>query len=168
MSSNTLNTLVNPPHANQHNNLAMSLAFVQFNSTSRLTMLFRSTPSVPLTEFTLFPRLAVELRLSIWNMAIVPLIIRFEPGGGRGPGILFANRESIEESRKHYRLCINMTWSQSYNPIHFAPFGVFINYEVDILHVTPMVYTDNPINWSGDHVPGYLNHNAIVHAATGF
>jgi hypothetical protein len=101
-------------------------------------------------------------------MAIVPSIIRFEPGGGKGPGILFANRESRKESRKHYRLCINMTPPQSYYPIHFAPFGVFINYEVDILHVTPMVYPVDPINWGGHDVPGYLNHNAIVHAATDF
>jgi hypothetical protein len=101
-------------------------------------------------------------------MAIVPSIIRFEPGGGKGPGILFANRESREESRKHNRLCINMTPPQSYHPIHFAPFGVFINYEVDILHITPMVYAVDPINYRGRDEPGYLNQNAVEHATTDF
>jgi hypothetical protein len=162
------NASVNPPHANQHNNLDMSLASAQVIATSRPPVLFRSTSSVPLTEFTSFPQLAIELRLSIWNMAIVPSIIRFEPGGGKGPGILFANRESREESRKHYRLCINMTPPQSYYPIHFDPFGVFINYEVDIVHITPMVYAVDPINYHGRDEPGYLNQNAVEHATTDF
>jgi 2EXR family len=146
----------------------MSLDSIQVISAPRPPTLFKSTSSVPLTEFTLFPQLTVELRLSIWNMAIIPSIVRFEPGGGKGPGILFANRESREQSRKHYSLCINMTPSQAYNPIHFAPFGAFINYVVDILHVTAMVYTDDPNNYRGHDEPGYLNHNAIGHAITDF
>ena len=97
-------------------------------------------------------------------MAIVPSIIRFEPGGGKGPGILFANRESRAESRKKYQLCIHMDSSRYRDPLHKAPFGVFINGEVDILHITPMVYKDKSIDTGIDNEPGYLNHMATLRA----
>jgi len=72
---------------------------------------------------------------------MIPRIIRFLPGGGKAPAILSACQESRNEARKKYRLCIYffenyagpMVKGYSYK---IPDFGVFINYDVDIIHFT--------------------------------
>jgi hypothetical protein len=96
----------------------------------------------PLSTFTLFPLLPTELRLRIWRLATFTRVVSFIPGGGKAPSVLSACRESRTESRKLYRLCIRASspiLRDPDPPFKIVPeYGFFINYEVDILHVSPL------------------------------
>jgi len=96
-------------------------------------------PNKELMEFTLFPKLATELRLCIWKLAMFPRIVRFEPVGGKAPAIIQVNRESRKGSRKHYQLCIKIASPNSPKPI--PEYEVFINYNIDALYLIHLAYT---------------------------
>ncbi len=92
-----------------------------------------------LSEFTLFPKLPTELRLPVWGFAVFPRVVSLVPGRGKPPAILSACRESRKETRKLYRLCLHVSSPKGHPGIRNAPeFGIFINYEVDIIYFTPM------------------------------
>lgn len=96
----------------------------------------------PLSTFTLFPLLPTELRLRIWRLATFTRVVSFVPGGGKAPRVLSACRESRTATRKLYRLCIcpsSPILRDPDPPCKIIPeHGFFINYEVDILHVSPL------------------------------
>jgi hypothetical protein len=52
----------------------------------------------PLDQFTVFPKLPLEIQRQIWKAAIVPRLVHWRPGGGKPPGIMHARRESRAES----------------------------------------------------------------------
>lgn len=109
----------------------------------------------PLSIFTLFPLLPTEIRLRIWRLATFTRVVSFVPGGGKAPSVLSACRESRTETRKLYRLCISPSSAMLREPdppFKIIPdYGFFINYEVDILQVSPLYGFQNmrELNFAG-------------------
>jgi hypothetical protein len=99
---------------------------------------FSDVQADQLSEFTLFPKLLTELHLRVWHLSIFQRLVSFIPGGGKPPGILSACRESRNETRKTYRFCLHFLSPETkYGCGHIPEFGVFINYNVDIIHISP-------------------------------
>jgi hypothetical protein len=98
------------------------------------------------SKFTFFPRLPPELRLRVWQFTTFPRIVSFVPGGGKAPAPLSVCRESRKETRKLYRLSIHIcprgrhvvrARAQRPRNVRIPDFGVFINYDVDIIYLAP-------------------------------
>jgi hypothetical protein len=85
----------------------------------------------PLNEFTLFPKLPVELQLKIWKeVANVPRLVIWILGGSRIPAILQANRESrsIFKKRQHRTIVRPLFGTKQDN------YKLIIDFEKDILY----------------------------------
>ena len=112
----------------------------QSPGTQHITPKTTTVAPQPLTEFTLFPKLAKELQLRIWQHAVWPRTVSFIPGGGTAPGTLSACRDSRNETRKLYRLLMYFpatlpgeTFRGGCTAIP-PQFGVFINYADDVIY----------------------------------
>ena len=99
-----------------------------------------------LPKFIFFPKLPPELRIRVWQFTTFPRIVSFVPGGGKAPASLSVCRESRKETRKLYRLSIHIcprgrhvVRARARRPrnVRIPDFGVFINYDVDIIYLAP-------------------------------
>lgn len=125
-------------------------------------------------EFTLFPKLPIELRLVIWRHAAqLKRILRVEPGymmmsNYRAyslewhivsqPGALLASKEAHDEMMRSYT---------KFSCGHAKP--TLINFEADVLHFESQrlfYWFSNPNPWRGGAEDNCL-HNVPIHLAIG-
>ncbi|KAI1640541.1 hypothetical protein F4809DRAFT_589155 [Biscogniauxia mediterranea] len=85
--------------------------------------------------FHRFPELPCEIRLAIWRATWTPRVVRADVEqingrsvtvGGSLPTSGWVNRESREETLRHYELCFS---------IYSSPTRVYFNFDLDTLEI---------------------------------
>ncbi|KAH7342699.1 hypothetical protein BKA65DRAFT_552315 [Rhexocercosporidium sp. MPI-PUGE-AT-0058] len=133
-SLNNIITLESLPKSNEASTLKSGWIFTAVAALSE-----------PLTEFTLFPKLPLELRYKIINLALVPqavYISRSAPVVGRQV-ISLACKEFKEEYERQYKI---IKKRNSYLRPRFGP--IFINYSIDFVHFFHTSVEDKT-TWAG-------------------
>jgi hypothetical protein len=97
--------------------------------------------------FTLFPRLAPELRLKIWKFAIIPRFVGFR--SRKIPGVFHANTESRRESKYVFRIR-DLSVGMLYNPeadiflVDETSFSAIHNYHRHAFHTMQAMVAPSP------------------------
>ncbi|KAE8444905.1 hypothetical protein EG329_014153 [Mollisiaceae sp. DMI_Dod_QoI] len=101
--------------------------------TSNTSAGISATCSVPRGQFELFPNLATELRVDIWELvANQPRLVHWRPGGQAHPAMLAVNAEARETGLRYYTLCFNMLRRNQF-------YAFYVNMKVDTVYWKQML-----------------------------
>ncbi|PVH89613.1 hypothetical protein DL98DRAFT_523515 [Cadophora sp. DSE1049] len=115
------------------------------HSTSKLISVTTDALSEPLTKFTIFPKLPLELRFKIYNLSLEPqdvYISRSRKWESR-QAICMVCKEAKQEYERQYKILKK-------RPSEFRPrFGpIFVNYSIDYVHFFHTSFEER-ITWAG-------------------